>query len=348
MSIPPRPPRPDTPPAIETMQQDRGRIARWWARQHRRIAGLHDMPGRWALRAANTAPVRRLLGARYHAAIARHRVNLSALNLIDNAIVRQLRTTGVFITSLDALALDGSIALIIAAQAAALSFADEARRRVRAGSDFNVVPSAAILAAPEIFSWGLSQRLLAIAESYLELPVGYDGVSVNYTVADGREVSTRKWHRDWEDRRMLKVAIYLNDVDADGGPFEMVSRADAMQHDRTGFFYGLAGDAELEARLGPDFRRDIVSCTGGTGTVIFTDTAGYFHRGKPATARDRAALFYSYFARSPRHPFLCERSGLSRSDIAHLANDLAPAQRAAVDWRRTVPLALRMIPSARI
>jgi hypothetical protein len=49
------------------------------------------------------------------------------------------------------------------------------------------------------------------------LPVAYDGASVNYTVADGREVSTRRWHRDWEDRRMLKVAVCLNDVGHGGG-----------------------------------------------------------------------------------------------------------------------------------
>lgn len=127
--------------------------------------------------------------------------------------------------------------------------------------------------------------MLAIAEAYLGLPIAYDGPSINYTVADGREVSTRKWHRDWEDRRMLKVAIYLNDVDAEGGPFQMVKRTDADRSEVNGYRYDLASDGQMSARLGADFRDAIVSCEGAAGTVIFTDTAHFFHRGKPAVAR---------------------------------------------------------------
>lgn len=169
---------------------------------------------------------------------------------------------------------------------------------------------------------------------------------INYTVADGREISTRKWHRDWEDRRMLKVAVYLHSVDRAGGPFQMIRRHDLMQNDSDGFVYESADDAEIEQRLGADFATDVVSCEGPGGTVIFTDTARFFHRGKPATERDRATIFYSYFARRPRHPFLCERSGMARRDIARLARDLPERQRAAALWRRQLPIALRLIPPA--
>lgn len=325
-----------------------GMLGRWRDLQRSRIAGLHDLPARLALRAANSATLRPMLEQRYRRAVARHAVDLPTLPAGGRIIVDALRRDGVFVTSLAAMGIAGSAAMQDAAAAAARAFAKEAQRRIAAGSDFNVVPAAAILAAPHIFRWGIDHRLLAIAEAYLELPVAYDGVSVNYTVADGREVSTRKWHRDWEDRRMLKVAVYLNAVDADGGPFEMISRADAIQRDADGFRYELASDTELDRVLGAEFRDKVVSCTGPAGTVVFADTAGYFHRGRPATARDRAAVFYSYFARPPRHPFLCERSGLSRADIAALSVGLTPIQQAATGWRRALPWLLRLIPSARI
>lgn len=325
-----------------------GLFSRFVDAQRQRVAGLRDLPARTALRVANTTPFRRLLEAKYHAAVERHRPNLPALSGIDQQIVAGLHDAGVFITSLEALAIPGSSEIVERADAMANAFAAEAHRRVRAGTDFNVVPPESLLTAPEIFRWGLNDRLLDIAEAYLELPAGYDGVSINYTVADGREVSTRKWHRDWEDRRMLKIAIYLNDVDERGGPFQMISRSDATQDDSSGYRYELASDDELGRMLGERFRDSIVSCEGAKGTVVFTDTAGYFHRGKPAIDRDRKALFYSYFARTPRHPFFCERSGLSRDDIAKLSRGATSRQHAATAWRRTVPLLLRLIPPARV
>jgi hypothetical protein len=193
---------------------------------------------------------------------------------------------------------------------------------------------------------GLQDRLLDIAENYIGLPPAYDGVTINYTIADGREVSTRQWHRDREDRRMLKVAIYLNDVDESCGPFQLIPRHDTMQNDHAGFNYEQADDAALLERLGPNYLDDVVSCCGPSGTVIFADTARFYHRGKPATARDRMAIFYSYFAHHPRHPFFCERSGIPRNEIARLAERLPPRQQSAALWRQRLSLALRLIPPA--
>ncbi len=317
-------------------------------RQRERIAGLHDVPARMALRLSNMPVARRLMGRRYDRARARHSAGLAPLDARDTQIVTAIEQTGVFITSLDALGLPGSRDVARSATTVAEAFAEEARRRVAAGIDFNVVPPAAILAQPAIFGWGLQERLLDIVEAYLGLPVSYDGVSINYTVADGREASTRKWHRDWEDRRMLKVAIYLNDVDERGGPFEIVTRADDRPTDADGFSYALASDVEMATRLGPGFAKSVMSCQGPAGTVVFADTAGFYHRGKPAVAQDRKAIFYSYFARAPRHPYLCERSGLSRADIAALARDLPPRQRAAALWREELPLMVKWIPPARL
>jgi hypothetical protein len=307
---------------------------------------LRDLPARMALRLCNHPSFRKVLGRRHCRALADHRARLPALDGIDAAIVAALERDGVFVTTLDALGLSGSDDILTAGNTLADRFAGEARARSAAGVPFIYIPPEEVIDHPAVFSWGLQDRLLDIAECYVGLPVAYDGVCINYTVADGREVSTRKWHRDWEDRRMLKVAVYLHDVHPTGGPFQMIRRKDSSQNDDDGFAYDLADDAELERRLGADFTRDVVSCEGPGGTVIFTDTARFFHRGKPATARDRAAIFYSYFASPPRHPFLCERTGMARRDIARLAHDLPDRQRDAALWRRRLPLPLRLIPPA--
>jgi hypothetical protein len=307
---------------------------------------LRDLPARTTLKLFNQRHVRRYLGQRHRAALQRHRPAVPPLSAFDAGIVESLDRHGVFVTSLAELGLAGADELVGTAAQLAERFSGEARRRVAEGEPFVVVPSEWIVANPLIHHWGLQDRLLDIAEAYIGLPPAYDGVTINYTVADGREVSTRMWHRDWEDRRMLKIAIYLHDVDENGGPFQIIARHDSSQGDAEGFSYGLAGDAELAARIGPTFAEDIVSCEGLKGTVVFNDTARFFHRGKPATARDRAVIFYSYFASRPRHPFLCERTGMKRAETAFLAQALPPRQRRAVLWRQQLFAALRLIPPA--
>lgn len=307
---------------------------------------LRDLPARCALRIFNHPAVRPILGRRHHRALVGHKTKIPRLDEKDAEIVAALERNGIFVTTLEALGLAGSDEVMRAGASLGERFASEAHARLSRGESFLYVPSDRIIDHPPLFRWGLHNRLLDIAEAYIGLPPAYDGVCINYTVADGREMSTRKWHRDWEDRRMLKVAIYLHDVDAGGGPFQMIRRQDSTQNDTDGFVYDLADDMELERRLGADFSRDIVSCEGKAGTVIFIDTARFFHRGKPATDRDRIAAFYSYFASRPRHPFFCERSGMSRRDIERLSANLPARQRGAALWRRRLPPMLRLIPPA--
>ncbi|MBB4154060.1 hypothetical protein GGQ80_001970 [Sphingomonas jinjuensis] len=145
---------------------------------------------------------------------------------------------------------------------------------------------------------------------------------------------------------MLKVAVYLNDVGSDGGPFQLFSRVDERQNDRHGYRYHEADEVHFRELFGENYADSVTSCTGPAGTVVFADTAKYFHRGAPAFARDRAAAFFSYFARRPRHPFFCERSGLTRDQLAVIAAGLPKRQQDAVLWHQALPLPLRMIPPA--
>ncbi len=314
----------------------------------RRRRWLRDLPARTALKLCNQRHMRAMLGRNYDRALATHKPALPILHGIDAEIVAGLETDGVCVTSIEDLELADAEASLMQAMRLGLDFADEAHQRTANGEGFLIVPPEKMIKHPAIYLFGLRDRFLNIAENYIGLPPAYDGVTINYTVADGREVSTRKWHRDWEDRRMLKIAIYLHDVDEAGGPFQVIRRQDTRQSDTNGFSYELADDAMLAERLGHSYADDIVSCSGSAGTVIFTDTARFFHRGKPATRRDRIAVFYSYFSNRPRHPFLCERTATRRRDIARLANTLPPRQQDAALWRKRLPLALRMIPPAQL
>lgn len=312
-----------------------------------RILGrLGDRPAKLAFNLSSTAIMRHHLGRRYSQLLDRHRPSLPSLNGLDQKIVEGLERDGVFITSLDALGMPGSTEMLRSGQKVAERYAEDARRDARMGREFIHAPPSSMMDHPEIFQWGLNERILDIAEAYIGLPAAYDGMTLIYTVADGTELGPRLWHRDREDRKMIKVAIYCTDVTDQGGPFELISRVDRSQgvDDRYQFEFGTR--EVLDKRLGPGYERDIVSCTGLAGTVVFADTARFFHRGAPTFDKDRAALHYGYFASRTRHPYFCERSGLSRRQIATLVEDMPARQRSSALWHKALPPWLRLIPPA--
>jgi len=288
---------------------------------------VRSLPANTAHRIVSMPSIQRRRETQYLESLDAHASALPDLTGLDARICEALRQDGIFVTSLDALGMPGSSEMFETARSMTMDYAAEAHARAAAGEKYLMLPSARVMMQPMLFTWGLADRLLNIAESYLGLPPAYDGMALVYSVADGKEEATRRWHRDREDRRMVRIAIYLNDVDAGGGPFELDRRGrDARQAD----------DPEA-----------IRSCRGPEGTVIFADTGRCLHRGKPAD-RDRMAIFYSYFSRQPRYSFYCERSGLSRAQITALTRELPVRQTESALWHRALPRLLRAIPSAPI
>lgn len=323
-----------------------------YERLKKRIAGrrrwLRDLPSRLALKLFNKPPVRVVLERKYGSALQNHERALPRLTGIEADIVSALKRDGVCITHIDALGLPGSDEVIRTAATLGENFAQEAHERTAKGEVYTIVTPDRVTSEPSIYTMGLQNKLLDIAEAYIGLPPAYDGVTINYTVADGREVATRQWHRDCEDRRMLKVIIYLHDVDEAAGPFQMIRQNDVSQDDATRFDYQAANETALLERRGHFCADNIVSCCGPAGTVVFTDTASFLHRAKPATGRDRMSIFYSYFAQNPRHPFLCERTGIRRRDVTRLTKYLPQRQQHAARWHDRLAFPLRMIPSAKV
>jgi len=278
-----------------------------------------------------------------------HRNHLPKLDAKELAIVEQLEQHGVCLTSLEALAIPKSDQLLEAAQPITTELAQQSRSPSHAHKHTLMATADQLMAHPEIFFWGLSERLLKIVECYLGLPVGYDGLAFYYSVADGRDAGPRIWHRDKEDWRMVKVAVYLNDVDEFGGPFQCVNpTVNTRLIERLPKYKGMT-HAELQlvlqTTLSDTHSSDgIVSCVGKAGTVLFTDTARFYHRGKPPVNADRSAIFFHYFSQRPKNPFFCERSLLSRQQTADLTRQLPPHLQKHLTWRKHYPGIGRVIP----
>jgi hypothetical protein len=147
---------------------------------------------------------------------------------------------------------------------------------------------------------GVSDRMLDVVNSYFGLWSKLTYVDLWFTPpappGAGR-VSSQRWHRDYNDERLVKVFVYLTDIDEDTGPLEYVPGS------TVGGEYGDAwpwrpvsndlypSQEEFVQRI-PESAQ--LSFTGPEGSVIFCNTSG-FHRGGYATGnRPRVMAVYNY------------------------------------------------------
>ena len=147
---------------------------------------------------------------------------------------------------------------------------------------------------------GHSDRMLDVVNTYVGLWSKLTYVDLWYTppAAPGVErVSSQRWHRDYNDERLVKVFVYVEDVDDETGPLEYVPGST------------LGGEYANEWPWKPvsndlyppqdEFARRIpqsacVSLTAPEGSMIFCNTSG-FHRGGYVTGdRPRVMAVYNY------------------------------------------------------
>ena len=124
-------------------------------------------------------------------------------------------------------------------------------------------------------------------------------VDVWYSVPQpeaAERISSQRWHRDYNDKHLLKVFLYLVDVDESMGPFQYVAGQPARRpvRGRVGL---AAARPELPdrggARVPRSRRRRCKTFTGPAGTLLFCNTAG-FHRGGFSTTKPRVLATATY------------------------------------------------------
>ena len=173
--------------------------------------------------------------------------------------------------------------------------------RVRAGKEFVV----------RLHSYGVemglddpwfracaSRRMLDLANTYLGLWSKLEYVDMWYSVPQPEEaarIASQRWHRDFNDKHLLKAFLYLVDVDEGVGPFQYVPGSapggrygDAWPWRPLGDNY--PPEEDLESRIPAEA---VKKFTGPKGTLLFCNTAG-FHRGGFATTAPRVLATATY------------------------------------------------------
>ncbi|MFL5950823.1 MAG: phytanoyl-CoA dioxygenase family protein [Gaiellaceae bacterium] len=177
---------------------------------------------------------------------------------------------------------------------------------------------------------GLAKRMLDIANTYLGMWSKLEYVDVWYTppVANGDRRSSQRWHRDFNDRHLLKAFLYLTDVEADAGPFEYVPRsAPGGELDHLWPWRPLGDNYPPEDDLEEKVGDRSVSFVAPKGTLIFCNTSG-FHRGGFAVGKPRVLATVTYSSPASLAA-LTERNFSLSGDPA--SNGLDPSQRYALD-----------------
>ncbi len=223
------------------------------------------------------------------------------LHPFESDILHNLKRDGGVITSLARLYSEGVTSHFDMETATKL--AANPKREADLNKNYVLSASMAQLAsAPHLIKWGLEERLLAIAQNYFELPVAYRGLILRRDYADGQYRETRQWHRDAEDTRILKIIVYLNDIDENGGAFRFLPKNQAPKK-RIKLVNGRVPEDIMNKIVSSD---KYVTCIGPTGTVIFTDTVNVWHHGCVPKGTDRLTAFFAYNSDMPLRPQYCQ------------------------------------------
>lgn len=223
-----------------------------------------------------------------------HAQFLPPIDDLEKSIVDQLANYGTCIIPLEHLELATTKEMMVNANA----LAEKLKQPVDLGKCEVRSNVKELRECPEILRWALEPRLLNIIENYIGLPILYQGFGVRRSLADGQYSGVRRWHIDWEDRRTIKVIIYLNDVEAGGGPYQYIRRSITEQAIKDLNYYNLGylSDTEMSQVVDPT---DWTACLAKKASVIITDTSSVFHRAQPPTERDRFSITFCYTSANP-------------------------------------------------
>jgi ectoine hydroxylase-related dioxygenase (phytanoyl-CoA dioxygenase family) len=147
-----------------------------------------------------------------------------------------------------------------------------------------------------------SPEIVDVVNSYLGMWSKLSYVDQWYTApggTDAERLGSQRWHRDYNDQYLIKVFLYMSDVDKGSGPFEYVPGSARGGPYANEWPWQPLGDtypdqAEFTNRIPESAAKTL---TAPAGTLIFCDTSG-FHRGGFATERRRVLGVLNYVSRA--------------------------------------------------
>jgi hypothetical protein len=154
---------------------------------------------------------------------------------------------------------------------------------------------------------GLSTPVLGIVSSYMNLwpKLIYADAWYSIPMDPGKRIGSQQWHRDPEDKQMVKVYLYFSEIDTDAGAMEYILGTSNALRGR-GMEIGewkaaganLYPHTELVEQSFSTAQR--FYCTGPVGTLLFCDTTG-LHRGGISRSKPRVVATWTFVTPASRY-----------------------------------------------
>jgi hypothetical protein len=154
---------------------------------------------------------------------------------------------------------------------------------------------------------GLSTPFLRVVSSYMNLwpKLIYADAWYSIPMDPGKRIGSQQWHRDPEDKQMVKVYLYFSEIDESAGAMEYIlgtSNAIGGQGMKIGEWKAagatLYPSAELVERSFSTLQH--IYCSGPVGTLLFCDTTG-LHRGGISRSRPRVFATWTFVTPASRY-----------------------------------------------
>ena len=233
-----------------------------------------------------------------------------ALNPLGIEAVRSLATEGIFRTSIEVLMEDPEVFHHLCRDAQGLlarpDIQDKIQQRRNVEDEKWYVVRAfghRMKHQPIPISFArffLHPHLLGIASTYLGLQARLNYIDVWHNIpvrGEESSVTSEFWHRDHEDKRIIKVFLLLTDVDDSMGPFTYIKRS--QEGGELGSLFpaippiGRYPKQDILEQMIKDTPLPVVSCVGPAGSLILSDTSG-LHRGGRSLTKPRTVLVGFY------------------------------------------------------
>ncbi len=265
--------------------------------------------------------VKRTLDLVYEARVAQYKASLPELNAEDQVILEALQKTGAISIPIEDLQLQSTESFF----KKIMELVEYLKNIPREDKLLMDLEAHKFQDCPEVFLWGIEQRFLDIMEHYIGLPIYYQGYSMRRDIVNQASDSTciRNWHLDAEDRTVIKIIIYLNDVGVDDGCFEYISK-DLSQKavKKLNYEIGYVSDQRIMDVIP---QKDWSNCMGKLGTVIISNTSSVFHRAKPPEKEDRFSISFCYTSNKPK--FYWDSQRFFPENLSEISQQLNQKQR---------------------
>jgi hypothetical protein len=145
-----------------------------------------------------------------------------------------------------------------------------------------------VVRSPDVIAIANHPKLLETAARYLGCKPTISNLSIWWSFpADGTPQEAENYHRDVDDWRFVKFFLYLNDVDAGGGPHCFVRGS----HRSWRFLRKRRlRDEQVAAAFDP---ADLFTISGNAGDAFLEDTFG-LHKGQPPVNKRRLLFQVEY------------------------------------------------------